>query len=244
MVEPTKLPSLDSLQETKSPGSSTMDLGNFVIEAKRIDDQEFEEQPKDRYFPTKLWRFTRSLKGHSDLEDLEAEEALEQVCDVLSSRFPGQDPLSDVLGLTREEELQFITTWDKVRHPSNWALLNDALELAKQCPLVPEYCKKRTIEDYELFIGFAGHLQVMVGDQNILLPCEKIGRLLDCDKSTISRYRQMAEKEQYLIVMKPHRSPVTGNGKATEFRFATDRFPELQPPRKPDSASEGRDPRW
>ena len=237
MVDPTKLPSLDSLQETKSPGASTMDLVEYVIEAKRIDDQEFEEKPTDQYFPTKIWHFTRFLKGHAELEHLDADEALARVCEVLSYRYPDQDPLSDVLGLTEDEEIQFLTTWDKVVYPTNCTLLDEALERAKKCPLTPDRCKKGRKPKYQEFVSLAGHLQALRGDTNILLPCEKVGSLIERDKGMISRYRQLAVEDGYLTEMKPHRSPGTGtgSGKATEFRFTVDRFPELQREKTPDA---------
>ena len=84
-------------------------------------------------------------------------------------------------------------------------------------PLEPP--EKRSTQDYEFFVGLAGHLQVAMGLRNILLPCEAVAELMEIDKGTVSRYRRWAVEDGYLVIIKKHKYRPGGGGKATEFRI-------------------------
>ena len=177
------------------------------------------------------------LRGHPSLTDLSAREALDTICRA-SERFTvtGGDPWTDYLGFSDVDQIEFLTTWDKIKYPAGVDFLEMAVARAKTHPLVPESVGTRRIPEYEEFISIAGHLQVFVGlKSNILLPCEKLAEILGVDASTVSRYRQLVVMDGYLEEVVPYRWVSSGNTKATEFRFRIDRFPELQEAHFPET---------
>ena len=196
-----------------------------------LSEMEKEESSETRY-RTRLWEFVRMLRGHPELHGLKAREALSAICNaVKQSRGDDEDPWFGYLKFSEDDEVEFLTTWDKVNFPPGVDLLNEAVERAKLQPLVPEGFRTRRNAKYEEFISLAGHLQNLLGPQvNICLPCEKIAEILGVNKSMISRYRDLAKMDGYIEEMVPYQWSSSGNGKATEFQFHTDRFPVLQEP--------------
>jgi hypothetical protein len=65
---------------------------------------------------------------------------------------------------------------------------------------------------------------VIVGNQNITLPCENLAELMNVSAMTISRYRNWAVKDGYLRRVKEHKFSSRGQGNATEFRFDVSRW--------------------
>ena len=209
-----------------------MDLRDAIRYSRtRLYEMEKEESSEMGY-RTRLWEFVRMLRAHQELRGLKAREAHSAICNAVEQSCGGdEDPWFDYLKFSEEDEVEFLTTWDKVKFPPGVDLLNEAVERAKLQPLVPESCRTRRNGKYEEFISLAGHLQNLLGPQvNICLPCEKIAEILGVDKSMISRYRDLAKMDGYIEEMVPYHWSSSGNGKATEFQFHTDRFPVLQEP--------------
>jgi hypothetical protein len=142
----------------------------------------------------------------------------------------------DIVGASARAE--FYDTWQKIRYrpgtdPLHQAFVaNQMLRLLvrpdtrKKRPLEPP--EKRSTQDYEFFIGLAGHLQVAMGLRNILLPCEAVGELMDIDKGTVSRYRRWAIEDGYLREIRKHKFKPGGGGRATEFRIDASQWDKLK----------------
>ena len=64
-----------------------------------------------------------------------------------------------------------------------------------------------------------------MGDRAILLPVDRLSEMLGVKPMTITRYRQTAERDEYLRVVKEHSY---SKKLATEFRFDVSRFSVLQ----------------
>lgn len=125
---------------------------------------------------------------------------------------------------------EFIDVWEKIR----CALGTDPLEHAadrargKRLALPAEMRQRRPIDDdlmsetdYRFFLSLAWHLQHLMGEKNILLPCEKVGAVMGVSKMTISRYCRYAFKDKLLHPMQ--RGTRGGPGRADQWRFAVDR---------------------
>ena len=209
-----------------------MTLSDAIHEIRSYLRKQDTEESSDTGYRTRLWDFVRMLRGHPELRDLKAREALAAICDAVERHCEDdEDPWFDFLKLSEDDETEFLTTWDKVRFPPGVDLLEAATERAELQPLVPESCRTRRNGKYEQFISLAGHLQNLIGPKvNICLPCEKIAEILDVDPSMVSRYRQLALADEYIEEMVPYQWSSSGTGKATEFRFQIDRFPKLQEP--------------
>jgi hypothetical protein len=93
-------------------------------------------------------------------------------------------------------------------------------------PCAPE--KERSESDYEFFVGFAVHLQVINGLRNIVLPCREVSELLKVSPMTICRYRRWAEQDKYLTIARSSKFRPGGAGDATEFRADTSQWNGIQ----------------
>jgi hypothetical protein len=119
--------------------------------------------------------------------------------------------------------------WNKARFTPGHDPLQQAVEGVKRMRLLlpPDIADKRPLgepakrdeHDYEFFIGIAGHLQVIMGDRPIYLPCSSIGNVMGVSKVTISRYRRWAIEDGFLAIAKASRCRSKGGSEATEFRF-------------------------
>jgi len=168
-----------------------------------------------------LFSFVRIVKGHPDLIGLTSKGALQTVERILKGRLTG-DPWSRHFYIDREDaQVEFLACWEKIRFVPGWDPLDQAVERSKKMQLIP---KNERTDGYQNFVSIAGWLQVTMGDRNIMLPCEKLGELLNCTQMTISRYRQWAMEDGLLTKMKEHRFKAGGGGDATEFRFDTSRY--------------------
>ena len=150
--------------------------------------------------------------------------------------FHAGDAWDDWFGIpTADARAEFVDVWSKSRFLPGHEPLVQASESAKRLRLVlPEdVAAKRPIaggrdeSDYEFFVSLAGHLQVVVGDQAIKLPCQKLSELVGVSKMTISRYRRWALEDGFLRLTRPHRFRAGGQGDATEFRFDVSRWKRL-----------------
>ena len=181
-------------------------------------------------YRTPLWTFTRLIRGYYFDTDTSAEVAFDSV-DAIIRQLEGWE---EVLAVCDKEEAytEFMSNWEKVRYPPGYGPLELAMRKALEQPLRPDRCKNRRMPRYEMFVGLAGWLQVCMGDQRILLPCEDVAETItehgfSCTKMTVSRCRELAIKDKYLTILKGHKFRSGGFGEATEFRFDITKFEVL-----------------
>ena len=190
---------------------SSLDLPVYTILADRhsLERYELAEYPG---WQSSTWEFTRLMKGHPALAQLTADEAYEEID-------------WGLVDFDEDEQLAFLTEWDKVRYIPGWSPLDWALMMADEKQLEPSRSARGRFQKFARFISLAGWLQVERGDENIYLPCRRVGELLGYDPKTISNMRRLAIREKLLSVAKEHSF---GKREATEFRFDVSRFEILQ----------------
>ncbi len=175
---------------------------------------------------TPMWGFTRDVKGHPDLAGMAAEDAAGAVDAVFAAwGEDGGDPWPRWLGADGGDDarMDFAFAWPRVRFLPGHTMLDAALEAAKQSPLPIPYAH-RISDAYALFLGFAGWLQVLVGDRNIFLPTRTVGELIGKTHDTASRCCGLACDHGYLRKVKSGTRGAGGARLAGEYRFDLARF--------------------
>jgi hypothetical protein len=177
-----------------------------------------------------MFGFARLCKAHPELTALSSDTAMQAVQRVMYrwQDCPGtSSPWEHFFPDAESGDaacVDFMNSWDAIRHVPFQDLLQIALRLAGDRPLAPIANRGNL---YPRFVSLAGWLQNLRGEQSIMLPTRTIGPLLECDQRTISSLRKFAVKDGLLTVVKPHRFRPGGKGEATEFRFAVEQFPLL-----------------
>jgi hypothetical protein len=206
---------------------SRLSLAAYLRQAVGHSRAESEERPAECW-ESPLWGFLRLAKAHPELIKADAGEALRRVERVLmawnkAADLPrGADPWGEWFDVEQEDaRAEFFEAWDKIRLLPGRTPLEAALELARATPLILRPEERRTRPPgYTAFVSLAGWLQVVAGDQNILLPVEDVGRLLRCSPRTVSSYRRWAAQDGYLRLVRGHVFRSKDEvGQATEFRF-------------------------
>ena len=213
----------------------SMDLGEAIKYSRRYLEDKKSEESSNTGFRTRMWDFVRLLRGCPELADLNPRDAFTSICSAAQVFCPkNEDPWKDGLKFSDEDEIEFLTTWSKVKYAAGVDHLEEAVSKADSQPLIPETNRSRRNHDYEKFISIAAHLQTLVGPEtNILLPLEKLAKHFGEEGVTpswISRLRQLAVLDGYLEEKEHYQWSSSGGGKATEFRFRIDLFPELHDP--------------
>ena len=189
-----------------------------------------------------LWRFTRLLTAHPDLQGLEPYAALGKVKAAMRKAqkgLPESDPRREgdpwVMFLEHdadEAEHEFQHVWDKVEIPPGGEVLPLALARSRACELgIPAEFRRRHSKDYRRFISLAGWLQVIVGAEPIVLPVKRIAELLGLKSHrNVSNFRQWAVADGLL-------EEVCKGSKAAKmagaFVFDVESFPVLRDRAKP-----------
>jgi hypothetical protein len=176
----------------------------------------------DKY-KSPLFEFGRLAKAHPHLFARSSSEALRQV-EAWQGRA-GKTWLDfDGINDAEDARAEFIDVWGIVKIVPGQSVIENALALADKRPLRLQ--NRRTIT-YARFISYAGWLQHLVGDLPILLPCHLLGKLFGVAHETIARFCKLGVRDGYLVKTKRH---TFGSAKksAAEFRFDTERFPELK----------------
>ncbi len=196
-------------------------LGEF---AERAIEQN--EVAKDGYC-SPLFPFARMVKAHPDLEACDGAEAAHKIaCAITGKRLVSMAQVERVLEDWFSMELEelpsdpladFVRAFDAVHSPGG-DVVDLALARAKALPLIPIHAVSAK---YAEFVSLAGHLQVLAGPNDIILPVVKVGALLDRDHASVSSYRVQAIKRGLLRQ--------TGDYNklqriATSFRFSVDCF--------------------
>jgi hypothetical protein len=189
-------------------------LPKFLLAA--YEDTEHEDKQK------RVFEFARHVKAHPTLDRLSAEEAAKLVERELTKTdgtsvelfwetwFPDSD----------DPRVEFIYCWQRIRFARGEGPLELASRNSRKLPLRPLHEYSR---GYASFVSIAGHLQQFQGDQAILLPCERLAKLLSVTAMTITRYRRMALQDGILIIRKKHQfspGPSAQKNSATEFTFS------------------------
>lgn len=200
------------------PLNSNEDLRQFIFEAIRKNDAEIKLAGRSgKKFKTPLFTFVRHLQQQQHLRDLGAESTMKLIEKVMGARWSWTD--SFPVNSDDEAELEFIDVWGKIRYQPGQDPLQQAVEKADSAPLSPPPGKSYNKLQMR-FLSIAGYLQVSMGARNILLPVNKLDKILNISATIISQLRQFAEREGLLKKIKPH----IPSAKATEFRFNVSRF--------------------
>ena len=94
--------------------------------------------------------------------------------------------------------------------------------MAAQYPLTdPEDLR---LERYNRFLSIAGWLQVQHDSESIHLPVEKLAKILNVTPQSVSTWRILAKRQGLLTETAAYQR----NKKATEFRFAVEKFGVLR----------------
>jgi len=212
---------------TGAPETAALPIHWIIDQA--IEDHHADYSRDDYYaegtYHTQLWTFTRVIRSHFG-EDASPDDVFWELVVPEIERRGGWEILDTWLD-PEEIYLEFICNWDAVRYKIGETPLSNALEKAKAHPLQPRRASRypEFLARYATFVSIAGWLQVTMGNRPILLPVAKLGEILDVKPMTITRYRQTAERDSLLRVVKEHSY---SRGRATEFFFDVQRFPILR----------------
>ena len=165
-----------------------------------------------------MFFFVRDLMGTKYLSGITDPEV---VMEKISRAFPRRHPedmnyVWDLLGFGELDDpsMEFIETWDSIKFPAHLSPLVLAFNLAIENPLSPVDGEKWTSAEFGRFISLAGWLQVVVGDEDIFLPVEQVGKYLKLSAMCISRHRSYAQKKGFLTLTEEH----IPHSKASRFR--------------------------
>lgn len=194
--------------------------------ASRQRESDYFDSRKGEEYRTLEFYVARFCKAHPDLIDLDAYAAT-QVVEETMMNFEDmperENPWESYLGADDGDECRarFEVAWDSVRHIPFCSITESAARHAIARPLKPARARTKR---YAHFISYVAWLQLLNGDNDICLPVEKTAEILECDPDTISSHRKLAEADGLLTKTAEH----VCKKKATSFRFAVERFPELR----------------
>jgi hypothetical protein len=172
-----------------------------------------------------LFFFVRCLQPHPKLATLHPLQAFATVERILA-KSTRDCPWEHHFRVNRDNaEGDFQGCWQAMRYHLGENPLPAGWNKAKQCTfaLKPEIGTNRP-RAYPLFVSLAGWLQVTMGDRNVLLPVQEVGKLMKVDKSLVSRYVRWAIEDGYLKRVASHEP----GKRAAEYRFDVSRFASLQ----------------
>jgi hypothetical protein len=170
-----------------------------------------------------MFPVARMLRGHPELVRLASEDAAHIVEGHLRA-FDGA-PLGDGMwawafpwaGTEDEIFLDFQHSWDTIRHVPGINILANALRIADQHPF---HTAKDRGPLYSCFVAMAFQLQKLNGKKPIMLPVERVAKLLGCHTKAISHMRHFAMEDGYLAQSADYSFGRKGvKNKATEFHF-------------------------
>jgi hypothetical protein len=110
--------------------------------------------------------------------------------------------------------------WDKAQLGMNEAPLSAAVRRAKAAPVT--FRTKRVSTLYQAFLNIAYQLQIMRGDDFIVLPVEPLAKILGVSPMRISDYRAYAKTDGFLHEDASYCWNGAGKGVATKFHFRWD----------------------
>jgi hypothetical protein len=170
---------------------------------------------------SKMFGFARRLKAVESLSSLDgfkAAEIVERGLVMIRPDFEQDEVWEKCFSHSDDPRTDFISSWDHVRMPGDADVIQRAFQCCEKLMLKPDRCYSTK---YAKFVSTAGHLQQSRKNKCIALPLKRLGALLECDWSTVGKYRKFAEKEGLLRLVANHKYV---ERKATEFEFDLERF--------------------
>jgi hypothetical protein len=214
----------DTPSATEDVAPTIEEIVDYALEEHHMDGGRDTSSPYETYH-TQLWTLTRVVKSHFT-EKADADAVFWELIEPEIERRGGWEIL-DVWLDVEEIYFEFVCNWDAVRYKIGETPLGNALEKAEAHPLRPRRSTRypEFLARYSRFVSVAGWLQVAMGNRPILLPVAKLAVMLGVKPMTITRYRQTAERDGYLRVVKEHSY---SKSRATEFFFDVTRFEVLR----------------
>ncbi len=186
-------------------------------------------------FRTTLFDFVRNAMAWPKMRDLTA-QGCSSVDPLMATNAwsAGGKTSADSNAKSKEDgDMLFLRTWVEVKFPAGEDPLTLAHKRAIDAPvtLLKEH---RLTHQYGTFVGLALHLQRFNNEHPtlqrakqgcIVLPCNKLDKVMGVSHETISSYRKFAVDHGFLVQEKQHTfSRQRGKSEATEFRFVLERF--------------------
>jgi hypothetical protein len=166
----------------------------------------------DRRWQTPAWDFGRFAKAHPLLINLDENRALAEIKRAIGGGF-----WTDSLHMdTADAEMAFDDVWVECWAIPGYDPLSIAVLEAKRSAAVAD---PDAPAGYTTFLRIAQSLQQQLPASPFMLPCHRLGLLLDCHPMTISRFRKKAIRDGHLKVVRNHNYRSVGKGEATEFQF-------------------------
>jgi len=157
---------------------------------------------------SETWEFCRYLRAYPKYESLAAAAVVRK--------------LRRLIDLDESYLETILAEFERVLIPRGDSPLDWAIGMAAQYPLSdPE---ELGLDRYNRFLSIAGWLQVLRGAEPVYLPVEKLAQILNVSPRSVSTWRAIAQRQGLLTVV----SAYERRKKATEFRFAVDRFGVLR----------------
>lgn len=233
-------------------------FGEFVADACAFNRKNAKHGDYTEGWHSELFWFVYLVRGHDDMKPYltKAKDAFQEVNKYVlkwkaAAKQKNEEPYygnspdhwKEWFNVSRAcARAEFIDMWTKIRFMPGHDPLTQAFDGARRMRLLvsPAIRDKRPVadppkngelwdeSDYEFFVSLAGHLQVAMGNQDIKLPVERVGEIMEVTKMTVSRYRSMAVQDGYLKIAKIHKYRPKGRGDATSFRFDVSRFTALE----------------
>jgi hypothetical protein len=214
---------LKNLMHEPSPSHlSSCELCSQITEIGRLNLSRQENYKGQDGFRTPLWEFVRTLKAMKTLAELTSGDALKSVENSMAAQGLTWGLCANFSKDDLAPEEEFCHLWDSIKFPIGEGPLSVAIRQADALPVHLAHDFRG--DAYTRFVSVAYHLQLLVGDRPILLPCRPLADLLGTSAQTISMRRGFAEKDKFLVRHKEHKFRPGAGSKATEFRFDVSRF--------------------
>lgn len=199
-------------ESSKSRSKSRIGAGaawrDFFSKAAEDSIEVAESRSLEAAWQSRTWEFVRQCKAQVAFKDMSAEDVFDRIPWKLTE-------------FDEEDQLQFMSEWDKVDRLSCIPVLTWAAEMACRRPL----SSGARFKIYREFISLAGYLQITVGaDHPIFLPTRKVAGILGAKSNrTVAVMCKLAVKDGFLTLIEEGTER-----RAPRYLFSVERFPELR----------------
>lgn len=218
-------------------GPESGSLGDLIANAVQLNATWRNSQDRNYKWTDEVFAFTRQMRFHPELENLDGRVAAGVVEAELAKFFGVKDDLDPWTCLSAKQigtRDNFIRDWYTIKLPIAFDdPLNEAVRRTEQeHELVT--CSTYHLGSYRAsfrkLISIACHLQEIVGQgQPIMLPTERLEGILELSHQRVSAMRTKAVAKGILQIQKPYRSARSGKGQATTYLVVVDYWP-VSPP--------------
>jgi hypothetical protein len=170
---------------------------------------------RDGEYKHQHWDMVGALKGVSPMASLEGYRAIPILKQVLDAHGYSLTDLGYESEGAAIDDLEAL--WENRKMALREAPLEAAVRMAKAKPI--EFQTTRISENYQLFLNIGYRLQEMRGDEFIVLPVVRLGKILGVSWRRVTDYRRYAKKDGYLIDVAKSCRNANGNGLAAKFSF-------------------------